>query len=135
MFHAMKNVSESLAGRVGVINTYSLSYNEINKRENNKFLPNVKLNYKSQSNIANAFNNIIKGGMPKLYDDINLSIEDFFGSYMQTYIERDIRDLINIKNERMFLKFMAIIATRTAQELNFSDIAKDIGIDYKTVQH
>lgn len=70
--------------------------------------------------------------MPKLAADSGISPEDYFGSYMQTYLERDIRDLINIKDEEKFLKFISCAAARTAQEVNLSDISKDIGIDSKT---
>ena len=57
-----------------------------------------------------------------------LSQEDYFGSYVETYIERDIRDLISIKNENKFLRFISCVAARTSQEVNLADIAKDAGI-------
>ena len=61
-----------------------------------------------------------------------LNPEAFFGEYVQTYLERDIRELGEIRNERKFIQFLSCVAVRTGQELNLSDMAKDIGIDSKT---
>ena len=60
--------------------------------------------------------------------------EDFYSSYIQTYIERDIRELINVGEEIPFTKFITAVASRTGQLLNYSDIAKDIGKNVPTVQ-
>ncbi len=132
MFYAMKNVSESLAGRVGILSLYSLSYSEIANRKSKPFL-NENFSFTEQKRtISEIFEQIYRGGMPKLIVDKELSVEDYFGSYMQTYLERDIRDLINIKDESKFLKFISSVAARTSQEVNLSDISKDVGIDSKT---
>lgn len=132
MFYAMKNVSESLAGRVGIISLYSLSYAEIAGKKSKPFLIDDISASEQKRSITEIFEQIYRGGMPKLIVDKELSVEDYFGSYMQTYIERDIRDLINIKDESKFLKFISSVAARTAQEVNLSDISKDVGIDPKT---
>lgn len=70
--------------------------------------------------------------MPQMIVDESLTPESFFGEYVQTYLERDIRELIEIKNERKFFQFLSCVAVRTGQELNLSDIAKDVGVDSKT---
>jgi hypothetical protein len=70
--------------------------------------------------------------MPKMIEDSELAPEDFYGSYMQTYLERDIRSLISVTDESKFLKFISCVAVRTGQELIVSDIARDVGIDGKT---
>ncbi len=132
MFHAMKNVSESLAGRVAVISLYSLSYSEISGKDSKAFLPEEVPFSEQKRTISEVFGQIYRGGMPKLSADKEISSEDYFGSYMQTYLERDIRDLINIRDEERFLRFISCVAARTAQEVNLSDISKDIGIDSKT---
>ena len=135
MFYLMKNVSESLAGRVGIISLYSFSRREIFSLDSVPFLPaNDFSKIKKTSGKSSVFDDIYRGGMPKMITDPELSPEDFFGSYMQTYLERDIRDLINIKNESKFLKFISCVAARTAQEVNLSDISKDVGIDRKTAE-
>lgn len=64
--------------------------------------------------------------------DKDLLAEDYFGAYMQTYLERDIRDLVHIKEEGRFLKFLSCTAARTSQEVNLADLAKDVEIDRKT---
>lgn len=134
MFYMMKNVSESLAGRVGILSMYSLSRAEIMEYETEPFLPcNIKMR-QTKDTITNVFESIYRGSMPKLIVDKELSPEDFYGSYLQTYIERDIRSLVDIKDESKFLKFISCIAVRTGQEVNLSDIGKDIGIDGKTAE-
>ena len=132
MFRMMNNVSESLAGRVGILSMYSLSRAEIEARESKPFNPSNIKNATSEDTITDIFAKILKGEMPKLISDPGLSAEDYYGSYVQTYIERDIRELINIKDENKFIKFISCAAARTSQEVNLADIAKDVGIDGKT---
>lgn len=132
MFRLMKNVSESLTGRVGILSLYALSRAEIYGTEEAPFLPSNKLVSKRDETITTVFDRIYRGSMPQMVIDPELSPEAYFGEYMQTYLERDIRDLIEIKNESKFLKFISCAAARTAQELNLTDIGRDVGIDSKT---
>ena len=132
MFHMMKNVSESLAGRVGILSMYSLSRAEIEGRVSMPFLPDKIEVMESDDTISDIFEKIYRGGMPRMVTDKELLPEDYFGAYMQTYLERDIRDLIAVKDENKFLKFLSCVAARTSQELNLADIAKDVEIDRKT---
>ena len=132
MFHLMKNVSESLAGRVGILSMYSLSRAEIESRDSVPFLPCNIRNTESNDTITEIFEKIYRGGMPRMVTDPKLSPEDYFGAYMQTYLERDIRDLITVKDENKFLKFISCTAARAGQEVNLADMSKDIGIDRKT---
>lgn len=132
MFHMMNKVSESLAGRVGVLSMYSMSRAEIEGRDATPFLPGNIEQFSSDDSISDIFDKILRGGMPRMITDSELSPEDFYGSYMQTYLERDIRELILIKDESKFVKFISCVAARTSQEVNLSDIAKDVEIDRKT---
>lgn len=66
--------------------------------------------------------------------DKELLPEDYFGAYMQTYLERDIRDLITVRDEGKFLKFISCTAARTSQEVNLTDLGKDVDIDRKTAE-
>lgn len=132
MFHMMKEVSESLAGRVGVLSMYSLSRSEIEGRDCIPFNPATVKNLESEDTVSHIIDMIIRGGMPRLISDSDLSYEDYYGSYIQTYLERDIRDLIVVKNENKFIKFISCVAARTSQEVNLADIAKDVEIDRKT---
>ncbi|MDE6893547.1 MAG: AAA family ATPase, partial [Lachnospiraceae bacterium] len=132
MFHMMKNVSESLAGRVGILSMYSLSRAEIEGKQSSPFLPDKIGPSQSDDTITDIFEKIFRGGMPQMIADKDLLADDYFGAYMQTYIERDIRDFITIKDESKFLKFISCAAARTSQEVNLADIAKDVEIDRKT---
>lgn len=132
MFYMMKDVSESLAGRTGILSMYSLSRAEIESRESVPFLPDRIKMVSSDDTITDIFEKIYRGGMPRMITDEGLLPEDYFGSYMQTYLERDIRDLITIKDENKFLKFISCVAARTSQELNLADIGKDVEIDRNT---
>lgn len=134
MFRMMKNVSESLAGRVGLLSLYGFSRAEILKTEEIPFLPDKLLELKAEETITTVFDKIYRGSMPRLVADEALDPEDYFGEYLQTYLERDIRDLLEIRNESKFQKFLACTAARTGQELNLSDIGKDVGIDSKTAE-
>lgn len=132
MFHMMKNVSETLAGRVGILSMYSMSNAEIEGRESTPFLIDNLPKQHIRNTVTEIFEKIYRGSMPKMVIDQGLTPEDFYGSYMQTYIERDIRDLIAIKDETKFLKFISCVAARTSQEVNLTDIGKDVGIDKNT---
>ena len=132
MFHLMKNVSESLAGRAAIVPLYGLSRNEILGKKEIPFLPSNNFENESEETITKVFDKIYRGSMPQMIIDETLTPEIFYGSYVQTYLERDIRDLTEIKKESSFLKFISCVAARTAQEVNLNNIAQDVGIDQKT---
>lgn len=132
MFRLMKHVSESLAGRVGILQLFGLSRAELLCEEEKPFLSGNIGTSKTAETITSIFDKIYRGTFPQMIVDAGLSPEAYFGEYLQTYLERDIRELIEIKNERKFLQFLSCTASRTGQELNLSDIAKDVGIDSKT---
>lgn len=134
-FLSMKNVSESLAGRVGIINLYGLSTNELNGENSDKFIPDIDiLKEKKTTNytMEELYNRIFKGSFPETYKNNDIDLENYFEGYLKTYIERDIRDLINVKDEIKFMKFMTSVAARTGQELNLSEIAQDAEISNPT---
>ena len=137
-FLSMKNVSESLAGRVGIIEMYGLSTNELNMQSDEIFIPEIselqkkKIINKPDSN--KIFERIFKGSYPELYINENVTLNEYYESYVKTYIERDIRDLINISDEIKFMKFMTSIAARTGEELNITTVANDAEISVPTAQ-
>ena len=139
MFTMMQNVSESLAGRVGIIDMYGLSYSEIIGKEQDFFLPTLERCKKreefSRPDVIQVFETILRGSFPALYQDTNISTEKFYNGYLRTYLERDIRNLINIKEETKFLNFMSAVAARTGQELNYDNLARDAEIDNKTAKN
>lgn len=139
IFHTMKNVSESLAGRVGIIDLYGLSTRELNKIDGDIFIPNIdKLKTRSKNKrytITQLYERILKGSYPEIYRQNMDEAEKFYETYIRTYIERDIRELINIKDENKFIKFVMNIAARTGQELNITDVANSIEINNNTANN
>lgn len=137
-FLSMKNVSESLAGRVGIIEMYGLSTNELNEKSDKVFIPEItelkKKNISSKCDSKKLFERIFKGSYPELYTNKSITLDEYYESYVKTYIERDIRDLINISDEIKFMKFMTSIAARTGEELNITTVANDAEISVPTAQ-
>lgn len=135
-FEIMEETSESLAGRVGVLDLYTLSNREINGLEGRMFLPDLNLLKEREKTkiltTSNLFEKILNGGYPEILVNKEMDRTKFFDSYIRTYIERDIRKLINVQDEIKFYRFIGNIAARTAQELNMTDICKDIGITNTT---
>lgn len=137
IFQTMRNVSESLAGRISILDLYGYSTRELNEACEEVFIPNIdylknKEKLKNESTL-NIFERIINGSYPEVNSVNGRDREEFYDTYIRTYIERDIRQIINIKDENKFIKFISAVAARTAQEYNALDIAKDVGIDSKTV--
>ena len=135
-FKVMKDVSESLAGRVGVLNLYSLSNSEIKGYERLLFTPKLEELKKKENTVCcdskEIFERIYNGGMPSIATGA-IKRNNYFSSYINTYIERDVKQLLNVGKTIEFYNFMQYIAVRTAQELNYSTIAKEIGVDSKTI--
>jgi len=138
----MKNVSESLAGRAGVIRMLGLSMRELARIAYRKpFLP-MPEHMDSMIKEGAAFDytkivtSIHKGFFPELYEtesDLH-DWADYYSSYFQTYIEKDIKDVLNIQDESAFIKFVKATASLTGQMLNLSTIAEICGKDVKTVR-
>ena len=128
----MKNVSETLAGRMGVLEMNSFSYKEITKI---KYLPHDlnDLTLKEELTKEQVLKNILRGGMPGYIFD-NIKKELYFKSYIDLYLERDIRELKQIEDLNAFYTFLVSIASRGSQILNYASIAKDCGKDEKTIK-
>lgn len=138
VFETMKDVSESLAGRVGILDLYGFSTREINNEKDITFIPDIELLRERKKlpilTMPKLFERIINGSYPDVVNATEEIREKFYESYIRTYIERDVRKLINIKDETKFIKFISSVAARTSQEYNASDIAKDVEIDSKTAE-
>ena len=139
VFHAMNNISESLAGRVGILNLYALSNREIEGLDEELFLPeleNLEKRHKgNELDVDELYKRILKGSYPELYNNEKIELRTYLETYIKTYIERDIRELINVKDEIKFLKFIESIAVRTGQELNINDISNSIEINNHTTEN
>ena len=138
----MKNIGDSLAGRAGVIKMLGLSMRELMQvpyRE--PFLPvPEQMNAREKDAVSFDYSQIIafihKGSFPELHEvesDLR-DWSDYYSSFFQTYIEKDIKDVLNIQDESAFIKFVKATASLTGQMLNFSTIAEICGKDVKTVR-
>lgn len=135
IFETMEEISESLAGRVGILDLYGLSEREIENKEADLFIPNIedikkreRTEYKSTLDL---YKKIYKGAYPELYTT-DKEVEQYYSDYFRTFIEKDIRKTINIKDENKFIKFVSALAARTGQEFIATSVASEIGIDDKT---
>lgn len=137
MYKLMNGVTESLAGRVSIIHVLPLSRNEIIERDEPIFDFNVKnIQERAMKNPLKPlelFNQIVKGFYPELYSNYKLTIQKFYSDYVSTYIERDVCQIINIKDQFLFRRFMELLASLTGEELVYDNVAKIIGVDKKTV--
>jgi predicted AAA+ superfamily ATPase len=138
-FHLMKNVSESLAGRVGIVSLLGLSSSEINAVESVPFDVDVDLLVKRmdvvpQMDVRDVFFRVFKGAMPKLYADDTVDWEIYYRSYTNTYLQRDIKDLTQVADEMSFLHFMTAVAARTARPVVYEELAKEVGISAPTAK-
>ncbi len=137
MYKLMTGISESLAGRVSIIHMMPLSRNEVINRDEPIFDFNIKNIQKRASDnpltVLELFDNIVKGFYPELYSNKLLRSEKFYSDYVETYIERDVSQIINVKDKFLFRRFMELIASLTGEELIYDNIAKIIGVDKKTI--
>lgn len=136
-FHLMQHVSESLAGRVAILDLQGFSQAEkTGDPWRTPFRPD-SVGQTPQGRTVHSsydtFEMLVKGSFPKLFDE-DTPWDLFYSSYLRTYLERDVREIINITNETAFIRFLKILAGRTSQILNYSDIARDAGIAVNTAK-
>lgn len=138
-FELMKNVSESLAGRIGILSLYGISIREETKDPfYPPFLPSKDFILQrnpilTNTNLSLVWEKIQRGFFPELVTG-NVQPLDFFPSYIKTYLERDVRNLTQVADEIEFLNFISVVAARTGQLVNYADIASTVGIDPKTAK-
>ena len=133
-FSMMKGVSESLAGRVGIIDLLGLSMREIEGDPFcEAFYPGAEYfaargETSSKIGYDSLWDIIWRGTMPRLHADPAFPRDAFYSAYLRTYIERDVRAIVNVKDEKKFLSFIRSVAARTAQMLNITKLAEDTDI-------
>ncbi len=133
----MEGVSESLSGRIGIIELSGLSMREIKGDSfNRSFVPTmeyVQERSKSVKPFDNIWEVIHRGGYPELQNpEVDWSV--FYSSYIKTYLERDVRSLSAVQNLDDFRKFMIAVAARTGQMINYANIADEVGKDQSTIK-
>lgn len=142
-FSLMQGVSESLAGRVGIIELYGMCLSEIlfpNKDYcfpvdgSDEWLDKIKPKENINFDLSDVYKTIWRGSFPliALNDQINRDI--FYESYIQTYISRDSKLMLKVDNEITFYRFLRAMSSRTSQLLNYAEVAKELQVDLKTIK-
>ena len=135
-YKLLSKAADSLAGRVCIINMSSLSLREKFEIDFNlEFLPTsdyIEERKKSVKPYENLWFHIWRGSMPELSDE-SIEWEPFYRSYIRTYLDRDVADLINAKNLVKFHNFMQCIAARVGELFNADSLARDVGVTSKTI--
>lgn len=135
----MEGVSESLAGRVSVVELEGLSLREIKGISFNRhFLPTETYIREREKSLKeyrqDLWETIHRGSYPELYANPEREWVDFYQSYVKTYLERDVNKLIKAKNHLTFVKFLTCVAARTGQVINYANISSEIGVSEITVK-
>ena len=141
-FSLMKGIQESLAGRVGILDLLGLSNKEIENKSNDSipFIPTIdyieisRNNNKTAYTILDIYKKIWNGFYPRVITEADVSRQIFYDSYIKTYIERDVKDILNITDNLKFYNFIRSTASRTGQILNYANLARDTDIDTKTAK-
>ena len=141
-FHLMKGITESLAGRVAVLDLLGLSQAEIDHRSQivTPFVPTpawieqAKKRVEEPKRLMDIYERIWRGSFPKVNDAEGPTHNLFYRSYVQTYIQRDVKDILSISDETSFHQFLGAVAARTGQLLNYAELARDMAIDNKTAK-
>ena len=139
-FKMMKNVSESLAGRLGILNLPGISLREIySVPYNEPFIPtndyfNARRKHMAAISYSDIWQTIHRGCMPELCSNPDLDWKMFYAAYVKTYIERDVRNLAHISDEVKFMRFMTVVAANIGKLLSLASIARDVGICQSTAE-
>lgn len=141
-FHLMREVSESLAGRIGIVHLLGLSHREITGQSANlpPFLPTPEMlaqraRQADSLSLKGCYHALWRGSFPAMALSPKMDRDLFYGSYVQTYLQRDIRDLAKVGDEMAFLRFLRAAAARSGQLLNMADLARDADVAPNTAKH
>ena len=135
----MEGISESLAGRISVVELDGLSLREINDIDFNRhFVPSPEYittrEQKLKKYPGDIWTTIHRGSYPELYSNPEREWIDYYQSYVKTYLERDVNKLIKARNHLTFVKFMTSVAARTGQIINYANIADQVGVSEVTIK-
>lgn len=138
-FHLMRDASESLAGRVGIVNLLGLSDAEIYGYESVPYTTDPerllkRLGKVQARSLSSIYQRVFRGSMPELYADSNMDWETYYRSYVNTYLQRDIRGLAQVADEMDFYHFMTVAAAHTAKPVVYEELASAAGISSPTVK-
>ena len=135
----MENVSDSLAGRISVVELDGLSLREINRVGFNRhFVPSPDYLSAREKELkpytGDTWATVHRGGFPELYANPKREWLDYYQSYVKTYLERDVNRLVKAKNHMTFVKFMTAVAARTGRMINYANIASELSVSEVTVK-
>lgn len=139
-FQLMRGITESLAGRVAIIDLLGLSQAELDGRAalSLPFVPTAQWIAAARGNapkpLMAVFRQIWLGSFPRLVAQGAKTRDLFYRSYIQTYIQRDVQDVLKVSDQLAFNRFLAAVAARTGQLLNYANLARDVDIDNKTAK-
>lgn len=139
-FRMMKGVSESLAGRLGLVTLLGFSLRELHGVAfDQPFLPTEEYFTQRRQRLAaipydTVWHTIHRGSMPELHENPDFDWQMFYGAYVRTYIDRDVRELTEIGDTVKFTRFMTATAASTGQLLNLASLARDVGISQPTAE-
>ncbi len=137
-FHLMEHISESLSGRVCIIELAALSLREIQGDSFNKpFLPTTEYILERKKTVRkpeNIWKVIHRGSYPELWANPQLNWQQFYAGYVKTYLERDVRELSAVQDLDTFRRFMVAAAARTGQMVNYANLADEVGRDAGTIR-
>lgn len=139
-FHMMKGVGESLSGRLGLVTLLGFSLRErYGITDDTPFIPTEEYFAQRRKQLVNipyagVWEMIHRGSMPELCENPDFDWQMFYGAYVQTYIERDVRALSEIGDTVKFTRFMTAAAASTGQLVNIASMARDIGISQPTAE-
>ncbi|WP_036498756.1 ATP-binding protein [[Mycoplasma] testudinis] len=134
----MRNVTQSLAGRVGIIDMLPLSQSEIMDRDEIPFLVNKQiLNSRCEplNTKETILEKITRGSFPELHKSVNLETKSFYQDYLRTYLERDVRELTNLKDWKSFNIFLKLLAANCGGTLSYEILSRDVGVNQKTIRN
>ena len=136
-FNLMKEVSESMSGRVGIIEMLPLSQAEIRNWNNTPFkIDNFKFNELSDERELSdeeLFTSIVRGFYPARWEIKGKPINNYYSNYLKTYIDRDVSQLINLKDKVKFENMLKVLAGLTGEEFVVDSVANAVGTDHKTI--
>lgn len=135
----MENISDSLAGRISIVELDGLSLREINEVDfNQHFVPSAEYLNEREKYLkkysADIWETIHRGSFPELYVNPKREWIDYYQSYVKTYLERDVNRLVKAKNHLTFVRFMTAVAARTGQVINYANIASELDVSEVTVK-
>ena len=138
-FELMHGVSESLAGRIGIVNLLGLSHGELIDRPAGPFVPENEFLLRRVEEspllpMSDLFDQIWQGSMPALNSASEQDWNCYYSSYVQTFLQRDVKELAQVNDELQFYRFLCAAASYTGSMLNYAALAKEVEITPPTAK-